>query len=178
MLISASAVGSNGSSNHILTEGSVGESFNTKGQRGNLAVNLCQAWEEFVLQAKDHGVRVCILRLGVVLGKVSGIVQEIHPNLSWAWEGDFWRWQPNDAMGAYRWWRQRRIFLLDNNHSVTLNLTAPNTNEDGRGPITNYAFSTCTADMLGRPYSSRSQFLFWKSCLGKTLTAFYWQARM
>jgi TIGR01777 family protein len=41
--------------------------------------DLCKAWETAALEAEAHGVRVCLLRSGVVLGKGGGALSTLIP---------------------------------------------------------------------------------------------------
>lgn len=40
----------------------------------NFAAKLCQAWEAAALAAEKHGVRVCLLRTGLILSKRGGLL--------------------------------------------------------------------------------------------------------
>jgi len=70
ILISASAVGYYGDrKSELLDEqSSRGTGYLSK---------LCKDWEHSALRAENLGVRVCILRLGVVLGREGGIIKQI-----------------------------------------------------------------------------------------------------
>jgi len=70
VIVSASAVGFYGNyNNETLDESSMGKK--------SFTYELCQKWENEILKAKKHGVRVCIMRLGVVLGKEGGFIKKI-----------------------------------------------------------------------------------------------------
>ncbi len=70
VLISGSAVGYYGArGDEALDEGSAaGDEFQA---------HLCKAWEAEALKAETHGVRVCLLRTGVVLGKGGGALSSL-----------------------------------------------------------------------------------------------------
>lgn len=69
-IVSASAIGFYGDyNNETLDESSIGKkSFTHK---------LCQKWENAALKLGKYGARVCIMRLGVVLGKNGGFIKKI-----------------------------------------------------------------------------------------------------
>lgn len=71
VLLSASAIGFYGDS--------LDEIFNeeSKPAHETFTQKLCHDWEEGALQAQKYGVRVCILRLGVVLEKHGGALAEM-----------------------------------------------------------------------------------------------------
>ncbi len=72
LLISGSAVGYYGArGDEVLTEDA------TPGQE--YQADLCQAWETEALKAENYGVRVCLLRSGVVLGKGGGALSSLLP---------------------------------------------------------------------------------------------------
>ncbi|QGG48749.1 TIGR01777 family oxidoreductase [Heliorestis convoluta] len=69
-LLSASAVGYYGTSRaHVFTEDSkVGKGF---------LAHLCQDWEREALVARDFGVKVALLRFGLVLGPHGGVLKKM-----------------------------------------------------------------------------------------------------
>ncbi len=72
LLISGSAVGYYGArGDEVLTEDS------SPGQE--YQADLCKAWETEALKAMNYGVRVCLLRSGVVLGKGGGALSSLLP---------------------------------------------------------------------------------------------------
>ena len=70
IIVSASAIGFYGDyNNEILDESSRGkESFTHK---------LCREWEKAALKLEKYGTRVCLMRLGVVLGQKGGFIKKI-----------------------------------------------------------------------------------------------------
>ncbi len=72
VFVSASAVGYYGDrGTEILTERS------SKGE--DYLAGLCSSWEESAHKAEEYGVRVCTLRLGIVLGREGGILKQVLP---------------------------------------------------------------------------------------------------
>ncbi|MDH5545811.1 MAG: TIGR01777 family oxidoreductase [Gammaproteobacteria bacterium] len=72
LLISGSAVGYYGNrGDRKLTEASHGEE--------DFGHRLCAAWESRAIMARAYGVRVCIVRTGVVLDKDGGMLQGLLP---------------------------------------------------------------------------------------------------
>ena len=70
IILSASAVGFYGDQpNKILDESSPGKKSFTH--------DLCKKWEETILKINDSDIRICILRLGVVLGADGGVVKKL-----------------------------------------------------------------------------------------------------
>src|SRR5690606_287468 len=45
---------------------------------------LCKSWEDCALQARDLGMRVCLLRIGIVLGKSGGPLAELRKPFDWS----------------------------------------------------------------------------------------------
>ena len=71
LLISASAIGYYGiaKTNETITEDTLGdESFSSQ---------LCQQWEATALEAQNLGIRTCLLRTGIVLGKGGGALSKM-----------------------------------------------------------------------------------------------------
>ncbi len=70
IIVSASAIGFYGDcNNEILDEFSIG--------RKSFTHTLCQEWENAALKLERHGTRVCIMRLGVVLGQGGSFIKKI-----------------------------------------------------------------------------------------------------
>ena len=109
------------------------------------ASTLCREWEHMALQAENQGIRVVLLRTGLVLGKNGGALPKITLPFKIFMggpigEGDQWMsWiHQEDVMRMIIW-------ALDHeNVSGPLNLTAPN-------PCPNTTFSYTLAKALHRP---------------------------
>lgn len=138
VLISGSAVGIYGDQGDaLLTERNIGK--NSFSQR------LCADWENAALRAENLGVRVCLVRTGLVLDNGGGLLQRMLPafNLGLGGRlGDGRQWMS---------WVHRRDWLaivhtLLNNPDLagTFNAASPH-------PVTNREFSAALAKQLRRP---------------------------
>lgn len=138
ILISASAIGYYGSQDdNIIDE---------KSQPHNeFTSQLCHKWESEALKAEDIGVRVCITRLGVVLGPNGGALKQMLPTFKMGIGGQigsgkqYFSWvHIDDVILAFS-------FLIENKKQNGIyNLTAPN-------PITNAHFTKALGKQLKRP---------------------------
>ena len=138
ILISASAIGYYGSQDdNIIDE---------KSQSHNeFTSQLCHKWESEALKAEDIGVRVCITRLGVVLGPNGGALKQMLPTFKMGIGGQigsgkqYFSWvHIDDVILAFS-------FLIENKKQNGIyNLTAPN-------PITNAHFTKALGKQLKRP---------------------------
>ncbi|MCS6777668.1 MAG: TIGR01777 family oxidoreductase, partial [Chthonomonadaceae bacterium] len=143
-LISASAVGFYGNRHdETLTEDSPpGTGF---------LAETCQQWEHEAQQATAYGLRVCCMRIGIVLGKGGALQKILYPlplPLS-PWKlglggpfGSGKQWMPwihlHDAVHLFLW-------ALNNPQAHgPINTTAPN-------PVTNAQFARALARALHRP---------------------------
>lgn len=105
---------------------------------------LCQKWEQAAMLAQSQGVRVSLLRTGVVLGQGGALAKMRLPFLLGVGgaigSGEQWTsWiHIDDWIGA-------ALFLLDNpGLNGPFNLTAP-------APVSNRVFAKVYANSLGRP---------------------------
>lgn len=106
---------------------------------------LCKAWEQEALKAKDIGIRVCITRLGVVLGKNGGALQKMLPAFKLVLGGkigngqQYFSWvHIDDVVKCIK-------FLINKNTCDGIyNLTSPNA-------VTNAEFTKSLARALHRP---------------------------
>lgn len=138
LLISASAIGYYGprGGEYITEEGSPGEDF---------LAQVCKAWEEEALKAQDLGVRVVLLRIGIVLGPKGGALPRMALPFKLFLGGpigsgrQWFSWiHMDDVVGIIR-------HIIENT-TITgpVNLTAPQ-------PVTNKEFSSALARVLNRP---------------------------
>jgi len=135
LLISASAIGFYGNQKGELDESSSGSP--------SFSQQLCSSWEREALLAKEHGIAVCIARLGVVLGDggmlaklklpfklgLGGRIGSGAQYLSWV--------HINDLIRCFNY------FIQETKHGI-YNITAPY-------PVTNEQFSRALGRVLKRP---------------------------
>lgn len=106
---------------------------------------LCDAWEKSARQAEAFGVRVCVLRLGVVLGEGGGFIKKVSFPFKCRLGGklgpgqQFFSWvHRDDVLKAF-------TFLIDSDTSSGVyNVTAPNV-------VTNAEFTQHLAQAVHRP---------------------------
>lgn len=138
-LISASAVGWYGNGGDaVLTEQS-------KVCSDDYAHRLCDAWEQAALTAEQRGIRVCLVRTGLVLAPAGGFLARMLPPFRLGLGGrigsgrQYMPWIHLDDICALY------LFLSQNNAaSGIFNGTAPT-------PVTNAEFTHTLARILSRP---------------------------
>lgn len=110
---------------------------------------LCRQWEEAALQAEQYGVRVCLSRAGVVLGRggaLSGLAPMFRKGLgAVAGSGEQWvSWiHMDDLLNLFL------RFVQDDTLSGAFNNTSPN-------PVTNRELSHAIGRALNRPVLFRA----------------------
>jgi uncharacterized protein (TIGR01777 family) len=118
-LLSASAIGYYGHhGDEVLTEdGAINPGF---------AQQLCRDWETLALGAREYGIRVCLLRFGVVLDHDGGALVEMEKSFrlgvaSWIGSGRQWlSWVHRDDVV------RSMLFLMERNEACgAFNITAP-----------------------------------------------------
>ncbi len=139
LLISGSAIGYYGEDLHkMFTE-------ETTPADSGFTHKLCHDWEQIASQATQSGVRVCLIRTGIVLDKNAGALKELLITFKFGLGsilGTGKQWMSwihiDDLVSAI-------IFLINNQElSGPFNLTAPS-------PVTNREFSKQLAYALHRP---------------------------
>jgi len=138
ILVSASAVGYYGE------QGDQEVSEQTQPVAG-FTYDLCDAWEKAALAAEALGVRVCVVRTGVVLGEGGGSLGKMLPAFRFGLGGRLGKgqhWFPwihlDDMARVYAW-------LVENEQaSGVFNASAPN-------PVTNADFTKALGVALRRP---------------------------
>ena len=138
LLISASAIGYYGNqSNNYIDENSL--------YINDFTHKLCNLWELEAKKAEKLGVRTCITRLGVVLGKNGGALEEMLPIFRLGLGAkigsgkQFFSWvHIDDIIGAFN------FLIKDKTQKGIYNLTSPN-------PVTNYRFTKELGKMINRP---------------------------
>ena len=138
-LISASAIGFYGS------RGDEELDENSKSGGDEFTSYLCKKWEDEANKAGDFGVRVCITRFGIVLGKNGGALAKMIPAFKLGCGGKIGSGNQfmsfvhiDDATSAIN-------FLIKNQELTgVFNLTSPN-------PVQNYQFTKILGKILNRP---------------------------
>jgi uncharacterized protein (TIGR01777 family) len=138
LLISGSAVGFYGDQgDRILDESSA--------PADGFGHRLCEAWESAALRATEFGVRVCILRAGLVMGASGGFLAPLLPLFRLGLgarigSGEQWvSWIClRDYIAIVRW------LIATPEFSGIFNATAPN-------PVTNRRFTETLSGLLGKP---------------------------
>lgn len=140
VLLSGSAIGFYGDQGDTIIDESTPPS-----SQDDFGHQLCAAWEASAKKAKEQGVRVCLLRTGLVLGKEGGFLQPMILPFKMGLGGKLGtgtQWMPWIHMDDYVAICKE---LLDNDAlEGTFNLTAPN-------PVTNLDFTRTLAKQLKRP---------------------------
>ncbi len=122
---------------------------------------LCQQWEAAALQAQIPGIRTCLLRTGIVLGKGGGALKKMLPPFKIGLGGRIGQgkqWMSwihiDDLVGII-------LYCIDNdNLSGAINGTAPN-------PVTNQVFTKTFSKVLKRPAIFPMPALFVKLLMGQ-----------
>jgi uncharacterized protein (TIGR01777 family) len=107
--------------------------------------DLCQQWEEAANEVKTLGIRLCIVRLGLVLGSTGGVLKRLLPPFKFGLGGrigsgkQIMTWVHMDDL------IQALNFLVNNNElEGVFNLTAP-------AAVSNAEFTRLLASALNRP---------------------------
>jgi len=137
VLVSASAVGFYGDpGDDVVTE-------QYQGGDGFLP-EVCQEWEAEAMKLAEHGVRVVLIRIGIVLGKEGGALEKMLPLFRWRLGGklgDGQQWMPwihvDDLVNLILW-------AIKTDVSGPVNAVAPN-------PVRNKEFTQILASAVGRP---------------------------
>lgn len=141
LLINGSAIGYYG----LFQDGSIVHKENSSPNTNDYLSNLCIEWEKEALEAEKLGIRVVLLRTGIVLSAEGGALQQMLLPFKLFVGGpiasgkQFTSWIHIDDM------IKAIIFLMDDpNASGAYNLTAPI-------PVSNEKFSKTLAKTLSRP---------------------------
>lgn len=106
---------------------------------------LCQKWEAVALKAEELGIRTCLLRTGIVLGKGGGALSKMLLPFKWCLGGRIGQgtqWMPwihiDDLIGVIMY------CIHHDDVSGAVNGTSPN-------PVTNEVFTKALGKELKRP---------------------------
>jgi uncharacterized protein len=141
VLLSGSAIGIYGDRGDTILDETASLPASTEDDFGH---QLCAAWEKTAEKAKTQGIRVCLLRTGLVLGKNGGFLQPMLSSFKLGLgcklgSGD--QWMPWIHMDDYV--AICKVLLENNTLAGVFNLTAPN-------PVTNSSFTEILARLLKR----------------------------
>jgi hypothetical protein len=138
VMISGSAVGYYGSNGELVLN-------ETADNPDDFAQQLCKQWEAAAEAVKQHGVRLCILRTGLVIGRNGGFIKRMLLPFKLGLGG---------RLGNGQQWmswihKEDLITIIETLLNATelegiFNATAPQ-------PVTNAEFSACLANRLHRP---------------------------
>jgi uncharacterized protein (TIGR01777 family) len=138
LFISASAIGYYGAQNNKYID-------ENSSYINDFIHELCDLWELEAGKAEKLGVRTCITRLGVVLGKNGGALKEMLPIFKLGLGGkigsgkQFFSWiHLSDVISAFN------FLINDKKQKGIFNITSPD-------PVTNYKFTKTLGKILNRP---------------------------
>jgi uncharacterized protein len=138
LLISGSAIGYYGDQGDtVLTEQSA--------TRQDFSQQLCTDWENEAKKAEQFGVRVCLIRTGLVLAGGGGLLQRMLPPFRLGLGGQIGngkQWM--SWIHRQDWIAIVRLMIADSSMQGPYNATTPN-------PVTNSEFTRTLAHCLKRP---------------------------
>lgn len=112
--------------------------------KGSFLADVCIAWEENAFKIKKHGLKVAVVRTGIVLSRDGGALEKIDKPIKMglgAYLGNgkqFYPWiHIADMAGIY-------MHILENQLEGVYNASAPN-------PVTNKEIVKTIADVLDKP---------------------------
>lgn len=122
------------------------ETYEYDESNNDFLANVVTKWEQEIFKFLDLNIRVCCIRIGLVLGKSGGVLATLKP---------FFRLGVGSALGNGNQWMpwihvsdlaRQFIFLSENksHHGVFLGV--------GRESVTNRKFSEALAKKMKRPY--------------------------
>lgn len=165
VMISGSAIGWYGDRGDSLLEeqAAPGEGFMHQ---------LCADWENAARPAADLGIRLCLLRTGVVLGASGGMLKRLLPVFGLGLGG---------RLGTGEQWLSWiavadlvniiRALLADETQAGIFNATAPK-------PVSNAEFTAVLAHALGRPAFLHIPAVVLKTAMGEMSTLFLGSQRV
>jgi uncharacterized protein len=138
LLISGSAIGYYGDQGDtVLTEKSA--------TREDFSQKLCADWENEAKKAEQSGVRVCLIRTGLVLADGGGLLQRMLLPFRLGLGGRLGNGQQwMSWIHRQDWIAIAEMMIADSSMQGAYNATAPN-------PVTNSDFTRTLADCLKRP---------------------------
>ena len=115
------------------------------GFNGEFSHSICEQWENAAARVKDQGVRLCTVRLGIVVGKGGGVIKRLLPPFLFGLGGPI-----GSGQQMMSWVHMDDVikvlnFLIDNTRlEGVFNLTAPNA-------VDNFTFSKALGKAISRP---------------------------
>ena len=139
VFISASATGfyGNRDSSERLDE------FSNRGR--SFRSDLCHEWEKATLPAQKAGIRVVLLRIGIVLSKTGGSLKRMLPFFKWGLGGRF-----GDGKQILSWVALEDIPSIVK-HIVSRDKLSGPVNAVSPHPVSNEAFTNMLGSVLKRP---------------------------
>jgi len=138
LLISGSAIGYYG-------DQGASESTEKSDNRPDFSQQLCADWEQAALAAEKYGVRVCLIRTGLVLGPEGGILKRMLLPFKLGLGGQLGNGQQwMSWIHLNDWIAIAEVMINDQRMTGAYNATAIN-------PVTNQEFSKTLAKVLTRP---------------------------
>ena len=138
VMISGSAVGYYGNNN----ESNLDESTDNP---GDFAQQLCKQWEAAAESVKKYGVRLCILRIGLVIGRDGGFVKRMLLPFKLGLGGRLGNGQ------QWMSWIHKEDLITIIETLLNASELQGNFNATAPQPVTNAEFSACLANNLHRP---------------------------
>lgn len=136
--ISASAVGYYGRQGDTPVD-------ETSGFHAEFSHDICQEWENLALQAQSQQTRVCITRIGIVLGKNGGALAKMLPPFKLGLGGPIGNGEQGMSWIHIDDLIKLFSYLLNNSNSQGIyNATAPQ-------PVSNAVFAKALGSALSRP---------------------------
>lgn len=140
------------------------ELVETSGPGDDFPAQLCIDWEAAAIEAEGHGMRVCLLRTGLILSKDGGLLARMLPPFRLglgARLGDGKQWMSWIHIDDYV--RHLLHLLQDEQLSGPFNMTSPQ-------PVTNAEFTRLLAAALHRPAPFSAPAAMLKLAMGERAT--------
>jgi uncharacterized protein (TIGR01777 family) len=138
VLVSGSAIGWYGprGDQELLEDAPPGQDF---------LAGVCQEWEKAALEAAALGVRVVVLRIGIVLGPGGGALAQMLPPFRMGLGG------PIGSGRQYMSWIHRADLVSMILHAIATPALSGPVNATAPGPVTSQAFARTLGKVLRRP---------------------------
>lgn len=159
LFISGSAIGYYGAYPSGPEKGFTEEDITS--QKNSFSANLCRDWEQEASSLKDIGIRICILRTGIVLGKGGGIITKMLPSFKYFLGASLASGEQSMSWIHIQDLIRAIKFILENkNLDGSINLTSPT-------PVNNSEFTTALGDAIFRPVLLKIPSFFLRTIFGQ-----------